>query len=68
MPKVILLGIGRLQEDFEYIFDNININITSYIDLKDSNLETYNNKTCYNFCDIKNIKLGNSVIIVCTRK
>ena len=45
--EIIIFGTGRLQKDFEYMFENLNI--TAYITKQENIEETYNSKKCYTF-------------------
>lgn len=60
--RYIIYGIGRVQRDFEYIFDNVNI--AGYlIDKKNGEMKEWNNNPLYEIKDIK--LLCDYKIIIC---
>ena len=63
---VVILGIGRFQKDFEYMFPNINV--VEYINLYTDNNKSYNSKKCYNINKISKESLINKLVIICERK
>ena len=65
LKNVLLYRIGRLQEDFEYMFDYVNV--IAYL-LDESQLIEYNGKKCYNFSNINEINFKKYKIIICDRK
>lgn len=63
IKKVILCNIGRIQQDFEYIFPNIEI--VKYLS-EDKNIKELNKKEVITFDDLK--KNNKTMIIICDRK
>ena len=61
--KVILCNIGRIQQDFEYIFPNTEI--VKYLS-EDKNIKELNKKEVITFDDLK--KNNKTMIIICDRK
>ena len=60
--NVILYGIGKVQKDFEYIFENISV--AGYLfDDSGKNLKKWNDRPVYLLSDIKS--LDNKTIIIC---
>lgn len=62
LKKAILFNVGRFQEDFEYIFSDIEIE--KYI--TEENIDTYNGKEAIRIDNLN--KSNKTIIIICDRK
>ncbi len=62
--KLLIYGINRHQEDFEYLFPKSKI--IGYI--IDKNLNEFKGKPCYNINDLNVNKLKKYTVIICDRK
>lgn len=63
--KIIVYGLGRLQQDFEYLFPKLKV--CGYI-VNDKKIKEYNDKFCYYKKDIDKKIVRGKIIIVCERK
>lgn len=61
--SVIVYGIGRFQEDFEYLFPTFKV--LGYIT---NNKKEYKGKKCYKESELSSSKLKRHTIIICDRK
>jgi len=62
--KVAIAGIGKYQQDFEYVFEELTPEI--YI-TKDNDIKVYNGKQVVDVEKIREIDLENTLIIICDR-
>ncbi len=63
--EIIIYSVGRLQKDFEYIFDNLKV--VGYIG-DDKYLNEYQGKNYYTIKNIPKDYLNKRIVVICLRK